>query len=118
MAIGKIREYADKHMIPKHELLPKILNNVVGFDLNPLAVMAARTNYLIALREILRFGGEIEIPVYLCDSIMTPAEYSELYTKDGKATAEGGKFKRLPTSAASLIIPTEVGEKREGISKM
>jgi len=26
----------------------EILNNIVGFDLNPLAVLAARTNYLIA----------------------------------------------------------------------
>jgi type I restriction-modification system DNA methylase subunit len=62
MAINRVREYAEKHMIPKHELLPKILNNIVGFDLNPLAVMAARTNYLLALRELLKHGGEMEKP--------------------------------------------------------
>jgi hypothetical protein len=87
MAINKVRQYADKRLIPKHELLPKILSNIVGFDLNPLAVMAARTNYLLALRELLKLAGEIEIPVYLCDSIMTPAEYGELITKEGTATA-------------------------------
>jgi SAM-dependent methyltransferase len=117
MAINKVREYADKHMIPKHELLPKILKNIVGFDLNPLAVMAARTNYLLALRDLLKHGGDIEIPVYLCDSILTPAEYSELYTKDGAPAGERGKFKSLPTSAANFLIPTEVGAKRETISK-
>ena len=117
MAINKIREYADKHMIPKHELLGKILNNIVGFDLNPLAVMAARTNYIMALRELLKHGGDIEIPVYLCDSILTPAEYSELYTREGRAAGERGKVKSLPTSAANFLIPTEVGSKRESISK-
>jgi hypothetical protein len=35
MAINKARQYADEHMIPKHQLLPKILENVIGFDLNP-----------------------------------------------------------------------------------
>jgi hypothetical protein len=117
MAINKVREYADREMIPKHDLLEKIRSNIVGFDLNPLAVMAARTNYLLALRDLLKHGGDIEIPVYLCDSILTPAEYSELYTRDGRAAGERGKFKRLPTSAADFIIPTEVGEKREAISK-
>ena len=58
MAISKVREYADKHMIPKHELLQKIRDNIIEFDLNPLAVMAARTNYLLALRELLSWAME------------------------------------------------------------
>lgn len=53
----------------------RVLRNVVGFDLNPLAVMAARVNYLIALRDVpdlLRQpgGALLHIPVYLCDSIL------------------------------------------------
>ena len=79
--------------------------------------MAARTNYLLALRELLKLGGEIEIPVYLCDSVLTPAEYSELYTRKGQPAAKGGKFKILPTSAGNFLVPTEVGDKREAISK-
>jgi len=117
MAINKVREYADKHLIPKHELLPKILNNIVGFDLNPLAVMAARTNYLLALRELLKLGGEIEIPVYLCDSIMTPAEYGELLTKEGTATGGIGKVQELKTSAARFMIPTEIAQNRQTVAK-
>jgi hypothetical protein len=115
MAINKIREYADKRLIPKHELLSKILNNVVGFDLNPLAVMAARTNYLLALRELLKLGGEIEIPVYLCDSIMAPGEYGELITKGGGVTGGLGKVQELKTSAARFMIPTEIARDRQTV---
>lgn len=116
MAINKVREYAEKNLIPKHELLPKILNNIVGFDLNPLAVMAARTNYLMALREMLKLGGEIEIPIYLCDSIMTPAEYGELITKEGVATGGLGKAQGLKTSAAHFMIPTEIARSRQTVA--
>jgi hypothetical protein len=116
MAISKIRAYADKHLIPKHELLGKILDNVVGFDLNPLAVMAARTNYLLALRELLKLGGEIEIPIYLCDSIMTPAEYGELVTKEGTVTGGLGKSQGLKTSAAHFMIPTEIARNRQTVA--
>jgi hypothetical protein len=116
MAINKVREYAEENLIPKHELLPKILNNIIGFDLNPLAVMAARTNYLLALRELLKLGGEIEIPVYLCDSIMTPAEYGELITKEGVVTGGIGKVQELKTSAARFMIPTEIAQSRQSVA--
>jgi len=106
IAINKIREYAAERTIPKHELLPKILANVVGFDLNPLAVMAARTNYLLALRDMLKLGGEIEIPVYLCDSITTPVEYGGLFAGALPSAKE------LKTAAASFIIPTDVATDR------
>jgi hypothetical protein len=42
---------------------------IVGFDINPLAVMTARANYLIAVADLLPKTGRVEIPVYLCDSI-------------------------------------------------
>jgi type I restriction-modification system DNA methylase subunit len=55
------------------EIGEKILNNIVGFDLNPLAVLAARTNYLIAFSRFLPFVRPVVIPVYLCDSVLTPS---------------------------------------------
>src|ERR1017187_10020035 len=56
MAINRIRRWYDlnreKCAYDEGELLKKILANVVGFDLNPLAVMAARTNYLVAIKDL------------------------------------------------------------------
>jgi hypothetical protein len=52
------------------ELLNAILGNVVGFDLNPLAVLTARVNYLLAIANLLEHRrGEVTIPVYLADSV-------------------------------------------------
>jgi len=82
IVIKKIREYAWKNAIPESQALEKILSNVVGFDLNPLAVISARTNYLLSLGDLLQHRlGEINIPVYLCDSIMTPKEGEDLFGK-------------------------------------
>jgi SAM-dependent methyltransferase len=82
LAIKKIRDYAWKNSLPESQVLERILANVVGFDLNPLAVISARTNYLLALGDLLQHRtGEINIPVYLCDSILTPHEGEDLFTK-------------------------------------
>lgn len=82
IAIKKMREYAWEKGLPESQVLEKILSNVVGFDLNPLAVISARTNYLLALGDLLQHRkGEINIPVYLCDSIMTPQEGEDLFGK-------------------------------------
>jgi hypothetical protein len=72
LAIGRLRRYIEEHWIDKGAALRRITKNIVGFDLNPLAVIASRTNYLIALGDMLREKGaeSIEIPVYLADSIL------------------------------------------------
>jgi SAM-dependent methyltransferase len=73
LAIRKIKQYCNGHLIPEYQILEKILENVVGFDLNPLAIISARTNYLLALGDLIAHRkGEINLPVYLCDSISTP----------------------------------------------
>ena len=54
--------------------LPALLENVVGFDLNPLAVISSRANFLLAIADLLKFVEEpIELPIYLADSIVLPA---------------------------------------------
>ncbi len=115
MTINRIRAWFAEHRhecgFGEDELLNKILSNVIGFDLNPLAVMAARTNYLLAIRDLLRHGGDIQLPIYLCDSIMTPSEYGDLFT------GGLGKTSRLKTSAGEFFIPTEVAGNREAIGK-
>jgi SAM-dependent methyltransferase len=83
LAIRRMRNWAEERMMPEHEALEKILANVVGFDLNPLAVISARTNYLLSLGDLIQHRrGEISIPVYLADSIMTPSTGQTLFEQD------------------------------------
>jgi len=68
--ISRLRRYAEEHY-QTDQLLNYVLDNVVGYDLNPLAVLTARTNYLLAIADLLGYArGKVEIPVYLADSIM------------------------------------------------
>ncbi|MFB0532466.1 MAG: N-6 DNA methylase, partial [Desulfatiglandales bacterium] len=97
IAIKRIREYASERMLPESQVLEKILSNVVGFDLNPLAVISARTNYLLGLGDLLQHRkGNIDIPVYLCDSIMTPQEGRDLF---------GRGVLRFNTAVGSFSLP-------------
>lgn len=115
MAINRIRKWYDENReqarFDEGDLCRKILSNVIGFDLNPLAVMAARTNYLIAIRDLVGHVDKIEIPVYLCDSIMTPSEYGGLFA------GALGKAKELKTAAGKFIIPTEIATHRDEVAK-
>ena len=115
MVINRIRKWYDdnRERCPYNEgdLCRKILQNIIGFDLNPLAVMAARTNYLIAIRDLISHVDRVEIPVYLCDSIMTPAEYG------GLTAGRLGDVQELKTSAARFLIPTEIATKRDDVAK-
>lgn len=84
-------------------LLEKITANIVGIDLNPLAVLASKANYLIALGKLIRYrAGDITIPVYLADSI----------TVSTKTSARGGKRIALKTVAGEFEVPAEIIEKR------
>ncbi len=124
MTITKIRHFYEEHRedcnFKEGELCQKILNNVIGFDLNPLAVMAARTNYLVAIRDLVRYVDRVEIPIYLCDSIMTPSEYGSgrLLTETGLAVAQIGSTKELKTAVASFYIPTEIATSFDSLSSM
>jgi hypothetical protein len=51
----------------------QVLNSVVGFDINPVAVTAARVNYVIALGELATLGP-LTLPVWRADSILLPDE--------------------------------------------
>jgi hypothetical protein len=115
VAINRIRKWYEENRerigYEKGELCQKILANVIGFDLNPLAVMAARTNYLIGIRDLVGYVDRVELPVYLCDSIMTPSEYGLF------AGTSLGKAKELKTAAANFAIPTEIATKRDDVAK-
>ncbi len=57
----------------KNDIKAKILSSVFGIDINPLSVLSARVGYYLALRP---FGEikNIEIPIYLGDSAITPTK--------------------------------------------
>lgn len=81
--IKYIKEWTARRHWDPAQTLGLILQNVIGFDLNPLAVIAARTNYLLALGDLLKARkGDIDIPVYQADSILTPSQGSGLFDGD------------------------------------
>jgi hypothetical protein len=99
LGIRRVLDYAEGSLAwrtRERELVAKILENLVGFDLNPLAVIAARTNYLLALGPLARHLAGKDLPVYLCDSILT---------------AKTIRPRQIPQeSPASIPVPSSQGE--------
>ena len=99
LAIMRLKEYAEKHHL-KDLLGNYILQNIVGYDLNPLAVLAARTNYLLSIADLLSYMRGIEIPIYLADSLLVEV----------KSTLSGPVY-IIRTSVGDFEIPKEVVDK-------
>ncbi len=72
LAIQRAKEQGQKENLSSIEIAKRIVNNIWGFDLNPMAVIAARTNYLFALGDLVNELPQLEIPIYLTDSVLTP----------------------------------------------
>ncbi len=72
LAIQRARMFGKRKNETAVQTAQRILKNVWGFDLNPLAVIAARTNYLFALGDLSSKLSSFEIPVYLADSVLWP----------------------------------------------
>jgi hypothetical protein len=74
-AVRRKRLLAMKGKKDSLSTLTSILNSVWGFDLNPLAVQAARVNFLISIADLVADAGiEIELPVLLADAVYSPAQ--------------------------------------------
>jgi SAM-dependent methyltransferase len=97
-AIRRMKQEAQEIGMDAAETAHAIIDGVVGFDLNPLAVIAARTNYLLAAGDLVGTIAPFRIPVFICDSITVAAEDSE-----SDQLLEG---KRLATSVGDFVIPT------------
>jgi len=98
--ISRLRRYAEEHYLTD-QMLQYVLENVAGYDLNPLAVLTARTNFLLAVADLLGYvKGRIEIPVYLADSIMIE-----------RSTRLTGDVYVLRTVAGEFQIPRSVVDK-------
>lgn len=63
--------------------LDTITHNIVGFDVNPISVVAAKANYILIIFSAfydnynVDFGMPLNIPVFIADSILAPVVYSE-----------------------------------------
>ena len=100
LAIKRIKEYAVEHFL-EEKALSKIVKNIVGFDLNPLAVLASRANYLLALGELIRVAtAPIELPVYFADSILA----------ERRSTIAGVEY-ALKTTVGTFSVPVAIVEK-------
>jgi hypothetical protein len=95
LAIGRLKERLRRDRLSERETLETVLKNIVGFDIDPLATVAARTNYVLALGTLIRAaeGEALDIPVYLADSILMPAQGETLLSGDKlELTTSGGTF--------------------------
>lgn len=93
--------------VKKNILLDKILKNIIGFDLNPLAIIAARANYLIAISDLLPHRtSDIYIPIYLCDSISVQSKQTL-----------SGNICEVTTGVGTFMVPVSI-LKHEFIDKI
>ena len=81
--------------------IEKITRNIVGFDINPISVVSAKTNYILIIFSAYYnncneyFGDAVSIPVFIADSILAPVVYTE----------ENDEILRLETSVDKFEMP-------------
>jgi len=101
LAIQRAKEQGQKEGLPAIEIAKRIVDNIWGFDLNPLAVIASRTNYLFALGDLAGELRSLEIPVYLADSVLWP----EHIGVQGELNFHGEHVK-IKTSVGEFHVPS------------
>ena len=73
LAMAIKRKTIENSGMEKEALIHEILSTITGFDLNPIAVIASKTNYLLALGDLTAIEVPVKIPIFQADSILTPA---------------------------------------------
>jgi len=82
-AVRKYIGAAEKQATPIEKILVDVTRHVVGMDLHPVAVTLARVTYLLAIGQDKLTNpnrGNIQIPVYLGDSIQWRQQNLDLWT--------------------------------------
>ncbi len=100
LAIQRAKDFGRAHKQPLLERAKRIVANIWGFDLNPLAVIASRTNYLFALGDLADKLASFEIPIYLADSVLWPQRNGQLALKPRGESVE------VATSLQPFFVPT------------
>lgn len=99
--------------------LHQILENVVGFDLSPLAVQASKVNYMLALSPLLRYADPeelITIPVFLADSVSPPRRAGLLEGDVYRFDTSEGPWRLPSVLAESHYLPTLGRLLQEGLT--
>ncbi len=115
LALARVRRWLERNFErtgTAQDVARAAAANIQGFDLNPLAVLAARTNFVIQFYDLFDYRGKLEVPIYLCDSVLTPAEYG-----DPGQPQLFDKPMRVPTSAKMFLVPREVTTDRDALGK-
>ena len=101
-----IRIFRDELAQTRSEtILHTILNCICGLDINPLAVIIARANYVIALGGILRPGAKITIPIHLSDGVKIPNITKTYYG--------GVEVQEIEADGHRLQVPVRLVSNRE-----
>lgn len=80
------------------DIILKISKSVIGFEIHPLAVFIAKTNYMLALEDLIgNISKPFSIPIYLCDSLLN----AEMDQGD---LLEQNKFK-IQFAGNSFVLP-------------
>jgi hypothetical protein len=93
----------DRNRNSDNKVIEKILTNIIGFDLNPLAVLSAKANYILALKEFLPLPKEYDIPIYhydsvLCEGIIKNEKSESIMGNDSDANESGTMYEHIPES--------------------
>lgn len=94
-----IKRYVEryKNVLSHQELIDKITNNFVGFDINPIAVIQGKGNYILSLGDITELDHAVSIPVYMCDSVMVPTVHAK--------QRNHGKSFEIETFVGKFLVP-------------
>jgi SAM-dependent methyltransferase len=78
-AVRRVLAACDEAGLGNRETLARVVANVQGIDLHPVAVTLARVTYLLGIgRERLRDRSELTVPIYLGDSVRWEQDISLL----------------------------------------
>lgn len=111
------------------ETIFKITQNIVGFDINPISVVAAKANYILIMFSAYfdncneEFGDPISIPVFIADSVLAPIIYTEENDKTFifetavgkieipkfKSISKGNKFLKLLSNYVDDLVGDKYG---------
>ncbi|MFW9853688.1 MAG: Eco57I restriction-modification methylase domain-containing protein [Candidatus Thorarchaeota archaeon] len=106
--LNRLRSYAERYGL-ENEMRKVICENIVGIDLNPLAVLATKANYLISVLDLFPLEKEIGLPVFLADAVSP---------KPSEVLSSLGEFDFLIGNPPWLLMDRLPVEYREGMQSL